>query len=351
MVFATVSSPTYQLVSWVAKTVLALVFLLILQILAKRLVLIARRRRERQFLDLWQPLLAASLDSIPESFPAIRDRDAFTFLTLWNHLHESLLDQSKMALNEVARRLHIEDVASRMLHRGNLREQLLAVTTFGQLRQRSPWNELVGLGSAEHPVLSLTAAKALARIDPASAMPLILPWIVARRDWPAAKVAAMLNEAGADVFSEPLARALLEAEPEKMPRLIRYLELAHKQSAVPAIRRIILSTTNADVISACLRAFSDPEDLETVRAFVDHPAWHVRLQAAAALGRMGTEEDKPRLIRLLSDREWWVRYRAAQALANFHSIGPQELESIQAAEDDSFARDMLRQVIAERSRA
>jgi HEAT repeat protein len=53
------------------------------------------------------------------------------------------------------------------------------------------------------------------------------------------------------------------------------------------------------------------------------------------------------LIPLLSDKEWWVRYRAAQALSRLPSMRSPRLKSIQAKQPDPFARDMLAQVIAE----
>jgi HEAT repeat protein len=53
------------------------------------------------------------------------------------------------------------------------------------------------------------------------------------------------------------------------------------------------------------------------------------------------------LIPLLSDKEWWVRYRAAQALSRLPSMRSPRLKSIQAKQRDPFARDMLAQVIAE----
>ena len=62
---------------------------------------------------------------------------------------------------------------------------------------------------------------------------------------------------------------------------------------------------------------------------------------------IGTADDASILIALLSDAQWWVRYRAAQALARLPSVDVPKLESIQAAQSDRFARDMLSQVIAE----
>jgi HEAT repeat protein len=62
---------------------------------------------------------------------------------------------------------------------------------------------------------------------------------------------------------------------------------------------------------------------------------------------VGDPEDEARLIPLLSDKEWWVRYRAAQALSQLPSMREPRLRVIQAEQPDPFARDMLTQVMAE----
>ncbi len=89
--------------------------------------------------------------------------------------------------------------------------------------------------------LSLAAARALVHIDPAAAVKHLMPLVLARADWPAARVATLLLALGPDLVSEPLAAAALAAPPEHAPRLIRYLDVIHAESAIPAVRRIISS--------------------------------------------------------------------------------------------------------------
>lgn len=53
------------------------------------------------------------------------------------------------------------------------------------------------------------------------------------------------------------------------------------------------------------------------------------------------------LIALLGDPHWWVRYRAAQALAALPGVSTALLEPLCEQLTDAFARDMLRCVLAE----
>ncbi len=53
------------------------------------------------------------------------------------------------------------------------------------------------------------------------------------------------------------------------------------------------------------------------------------------------------LTLLLSDREWWVRYRSAQVIASLPFIKQGEMRALADNSTDRFAGDMLRQVMAE----
>jgi HEAT repeat protein len=71
------------------------------------------------------------------------------------------------------------------------------------------------------------------------------------------------------------------------------------------------------------------------------------VQAAKALGRIGERADTARLVQLLADREWWVRYRAAQALVELPWLKRAELAALASGLEDRYAADMLAQVMAE----
>jgi HEAT repeat protein len=281
---------------------------------------------------------------------------------LWNHLQESLLDESKDHLNQIGKALSIQLAALHLLRRGNLRERLLAVVTLGQLRERAAWDQLFTLAQREGALLSVVAARALVMIDPRRAVPELIPLLMTRADWPASRVANMLQIAGADVISDQIASAALKSALEeneqhtkrngKHPtndpaRTIGYLKLAYNVAALSAARTIAGLSYDPEVLAACLRLLNSAEDLPVVRECLSHEDGGVRVQAAAALGRLGEDGDEERLVPLLSDKEWWVRYRAAQALSRLPHMRPLKLKRIQAEQSNPFARDILTQVMAE----
>jgi len=67
--------------------------------------------------------------------------------------------------------------------------------------------------------------------------------------------------------------------------------------------------------------------------------WQERMMAAKLFGNSQEKETIPYLTRMLSDRNWWVRFQAGQAIMMFPN-GYEILHGIHNASEDSFARDM-----------
>jgi hypothetical protein len=339
---------TTQTVTLLFVGVVSTALLLSCAVLFLRALLILRTRRQARCLATWEPiLLDATQGSPPALLPRLPGADLMTFLGTWNHLQESVIGSASEGLNDVARRVGIPARAARLLRYGNLREKLTAIVTMGQLQERSEWATLCTYSRVADVPLSLASARALVHIDPAGAVKHLMPLVLARADWPAARVATLLVALGPDLISEALAAAALAAPPEHAPRLIRYLHLIHAETAIPAVRRIIRLSDDLEVITACLRVLEDPEDLGIVRSFCEDPRWQVRVQAASALGRIGLPDDVPRLGRLVADAEWWVRHRAAEALCAVLANAPEALDQLETTHYNEFARDALAHVRAE----
>jgi HEAT repeat protein len=341
----------FALVVWSCVVLFALVALISVQLVVVRVVAAVQLRRQRRLERVWLPLLMSGLEGVPDSLPRLRRRDVASFLSLWNRLHDAIKGSANVHLLNLAFRIGLDRAARRMFSRRDIRYRLLAITTLGRLADRVRWGELAKLASTHDLALSLAAARAMVRIDPRSATTLLLPIIAERDDWPPSTVALMLQEAGADVISEPLVRAVLRAHPKHAHRLIRYLGLAHGEATVPLLNQLIREVECVESITACLRVFTDANDVGAVQPFLDHPRWEVRVCAVKTLGRLGTCHDEGSLMAMLSDLEWWVRYRAAQALCGLLSSDVDRIKRLRDTHSDPFARDILTHVLAEQGAA
>jgi hypothetical protein len=61
---------------------------------------------------------------------------------------------------------------------------------------------------------------------------------------------------------------------------------------------------------------------------------------------VGTASDEARLTALLNDPEWWVRYRAGEALVNLRSMTAEKLEMLQATLPLPEAQEILATALA-----
>lgn len=348
MGFVISSDPILRFAFWYGVGAGSLTLLLMFQIVLMRVMLINRERRKSRFLAVWRPLMVQSLSGNDQCYPPVLKADVAVLLNLWNHFQESLRGEANERLNQLARDVSMDELALNLLRSRRVAEQLLAMMTLGHLRNKAAWLVLSDLLQDDSPIISLAAARALMKIDAPAAVEVFMPMLVVRDDWPSARVASILKEAGASAISGSFADVVRHAPAEQMPRLIQFLELTHSEVSSRLVREILETARDTQMITASLRVMSDSRDLNLVRKLIQHPEWPVRVQAASALGRMGSDVDRQRLVHLLEDPQWWVRYRAAQALSQLPFVTTGELLQLLAEQSDRFARDMLKQVIAER---
>lgn len=288
-----------------------------------------------------------------DPFEPLPPADLPHFLYLWNYLHESLRGNSKDNLNELAANLQVDQKTYRMLRGRSLRNKILAINTFGNLRVTEAYDEIVKLTKHRDPIISLWAWRALLRIDFERTLKDHFSLIAARKDWSPTFVAKVLLECDQDLIAEPLVD-LVRNEYEnglaerQLSRLVSYLGIVHIRSFSGLIHRILCESDRAEVLIACLRLVRAEESLPRVRELLKHERWEVRLQVVQTLGRLGHDEDVAILVECLNDLEWWVRYRAASALVVMPTTTTEQLDALVEKLPNEFARDMLRQVLAEK---
>lgn len=342
------SDPILYLALLSAVIVFALNLMLIMVAALLRATSIFRARRDERLRSIWRPLFAQAIASeIPVKPSAVKSSDASAVLRLWLHFQESVEGEAHSRLNHVARDAGFRETAMAMLRSGDLLQRFIAITTLGHLGDRGVWEVLEREVRGDNPYLSLAAAQALVRIDPVNAIPLLLPLAKTRRDWSPSRVFLILLQIDRESLAEPLANAMVTIDDFPPAHFIRYLEALPGSAAMRSARTLLSVDAPIEVICTCLELLHDPADVDLARQYLPHSAWQVRVHAAKALGRVGLREDVPRLCGLLSDYEWWVRYRAAEAIVQMPFVTSGELAKIKANLVDHFASDMLDQAVAE----
>jgi len=355
--WALLSAPAFEraladVVVWVLVGESLLVLVLVFRLFWIRISRSARERHRLRIIGAWRREIVRAVheERTPPAPPAGADSE--DLLSIWNEYHSLLDGSAQERLNEFAQRAGIAGTARRMLASNRLKSRLLALTAIANLRDRSFVTELHRFAKDRDPSISFIAVKALVRIHPDEAIVILVQALAARDDWSTAQVAVLLREAGPACHSAPLAGAALTASFPHRSRLVRLLEGAQAQEALPAVRRILDACQDEETICACLLVigrFRNPKDLDLVRSFLNHSSANVRIRAVTALGQICENEDRAHLVQMLSDREWWVRYRAAQALACLPGMDRPQMGAIQSEHADFMARDIIDHVLAEES--
>ena len=343
----TLSDPYLKFAFGVGISAMGLTALLVLVIVSLRLSLRRSAQRETAFIAVWRPvLLEVVSDGTPRIPDALHGRDLLYFLKLWNYLQESLRGPAGDRLNALARQLHCDEAVRTLLRKGDRAERLLALLTLGHLREASAWDELAQQATGTDSLASLHAARALIKIDPLRGTELLLPLILRRRDWDAAQIANFLGEAN-QAFWLHLSKNILTIDTQHWPRALQLADALHLQLPFPSMQYILTHAPSVDTLVAALHMASGPTLLPAARGFLHHPDWRVRVESARFLGQFGDAEDLAPLQSLLQDAQWWVRYRAAQALADMPFYGTQKLSQLRSQATEAPVRDMLDHVLAE----
>jgi HEAT repeat protein len=325
---------------------------LTLQVLLLRALGARRQAAQQAVIARWRPLLVnAATDEPPPALPRASARDRVPLLLLWNRMQDGLRGRAHENLNLLADRMGLPLLARRYAARRRSSRRLLGLRTLGHLGQMQDWERLLALLADPRSQVSLAAARALLRVNTQRAAPFVINQFLARVDWPVPQVGTLLREAGADAIGFALAERLLESPPAQQVRLLplaRVTEAPGRGSVVEAVLQLAVEPA---VLSAALQQVHGPAIRPRVEVLCSHPDWQVRSYAALALGRLGDARDRKLLVGMLSDREWWVRYRAAQALLELPGVDEVAALALRSALTDRFARDMVAQVLAERSLA
>jgi hypothetical protein len=347
-----VQSSGFETVIFLAwKIGIACVFLtafLFIAVLAMRRYLNKKAQRAAEFRDVWETIMLASLDRVPDQLPIIEEKDHLTLLMLWNYIHELLLDESKQNLRVLANLIDLPIIARKILRRRNVKGRLLAVNALGWLKDKNSWSQLRKMLDHRDTTFSLSVARALININPRKASWLVLPLIAKRNDWSIDRCSDLIKQMGVEEVADKLILQLNRTPQNQLPKMIRFLDLLLPSEANPVIKRLMMKYDDKEIIYSCLLVYKDVDNLQRVRYFLTHEDWEVRMQAAICLGKYGAEEDIDFLVSTTQDSEWWVRYRSAQALARFPQISLDYLKEIAERHSDTFSHDIIMRIVTER---
>lgn len=331
---------------WVAVLTLLLACVLLAIIVVLRIRAQRREQRDAQARQYWAQVIQRELQGEAFKGRRLQHGEVAGFIEAWNSAHDSLLEADSRRLAALGQRVGLEEVSERML-RGSYHDRAMTIIALGHLHDRRLFDVLSPFLSDRSPIVSLCAARALAQVDPPRAMSMFVPMITERTDWVPGSVARILAENVDGSAAREIGNALLRANADTTVKLVRFLADIDAKRAAEVVRQLLDGHVDDHIISVCLQLVHEKQDRERVIGFLAASRWHVRMHAAAALGRIGEAADTGRLEPLLADSVWWVRYRTAQALLALSGKGVEAMRAMQQRQSDPYGRDIIDQVLAE----
>ncbi len=133
-------------------------------------------------------------------------------------------------------------------------------------------------------------------------------------------------------------RALVENEvtlPYVKAAAIDALAASGDYSLVPVVVSLALEADPfGEELPRYLRSLADfghPAAAPAIEHGLDSPAWTARAAAAQAAGKLRLRSTVERLASLLDDPQWWVRFRAGEALASLGKPGHRLLREVSSS--------------------
>ncbi|MGJ8689741.1 MAG: HEAT repeat domain-containing protein [Gammaproteobacteria bacterium] len=134
--------------------------------------------------------------------------------------------------------------------------------------------------------------------------------------------------------------------------IVTLAERSSDKSLLPVIIEKLHLHRNDEEAGSLLRAIGNlggPDEKAEVIPYLSHKVGFLRVQAAKALGRIGELSDIPLIEPLLSDRNWWFRFRAAETIVRLANGDNALLEQLVDKQEDKYAAEILRHVISEKN--
>jgi hypothetical protein len=347
------------LAAWLAWATLALVALMVLGLLVLRWVRWRNAPRMAAFEARWRPVVmgCALGDALPDPLPTLAARERWPFMQLWLHAQMSVHGPSRQPLADLGMAMGCREMALARVDSSHYSERMVGLLALGFLRDAASVAWLQGRLVQGHNHTVIYAGRALLEIDEARHAQAVVQALLACDPLDASLVSVLLKPfrgvlSGAMLRHGPQVSVVAEGtvpgdQPLRWLRLARALKLQVPQ---PWLAPCLAQTNDIEVLIAAIRLVQGEQGADAVAQHAQHPQWQVRSQVASALGFIGTLAQVPQLLALVCDAQWWVRYRAAQALLRMPGLPKQQVLAQVQATQDRYALSMVQAVLAEEGR-
>lgn len=337
---------TLSLAQWLAWGTLITVGLMVLSLLILRWVRWQRAPRLAAFEIEWLPrLMACALGDRVVIVP-LKRWQRWPFMKMWLRAQMSLKGSSQERLAALGKAMGCSPMALQRARSPYLSERMVGILALGFLGETQHVPLLLDRlseGGAQQPVY---AGRALLEIDAHAHANTVANALVANAGLDISLTSVVLKPFRPQMANVLLSKSPLPGDSLALPwlRLVHALQL-HVPMAM--LTPFLQQDKDIECLISAIRLVQGEQGGAALAAQAQHADWQVRAQVARALGFIGGPAEIPVLTKLLADAQWWVRYRAAQALLKIPGMSADQLMVRAQITQDRYALSMAQAVIAE----
>lgn len=306
-----------------------------------------RRRVEQEWLDVFRLLKKGEE---PAQLPRLARGEKVFFLELWLEHRKLADDHYGRYLDALARRVALQNTIVSILRPGKLEIlpskiwlQGIAIAAVEYIDTEQTREMLLEMTESDNTYVVVNACASLAKLKvPGYEREIIQTMFRFPADAP--EIFARVSQAGGSDVLHIMLPFLDRLPRHTVMNFISLAESSDDESLIEVLLYRLKRTTQEEEIAAILRCIGrfDQDGLrEAVLPFLEHSSTYIRIQAAKAIGRLGTTRDIRLLVPLLSDPDWWMRYRAARAIVKLSNQNWDALAKLQSELHDQYAKDII----------
>lgn len=312
-----------------------------------------QRRVEQEWADSFRSLREGKE---PSTYPILSRADKPVFLEHWLKHRELASPEFAHLLDLLAHRVALKNTILDILNPGRIEIlpsrvwlQGIAIAAVEFINRKDTRNALLQMSESDNLFLVVQSCTVLAKLRIKGFEKKIIQSLF-RFPADAPEIFARVSRAGGSDVLHVMQPFLDRLPHHTVMNFISLAEESRDNSLVPILLQRLRTAWSNEEIAALIRTlsrFEAPGLRDEIIPFLNYPDLYVRIQTAKAIGRVGTDADIEHLKPLLSEKDWWLRYRAARAICKLCALDWESLENLRNSLSDKFARDIIKHAYQE----
>lgn len=290
-----------------------------------------------------------------ENIKPIRlDGDRFLkFISFWStSFNANIIDKSKLI--EMAHKLKLKDLCLKQIKSTliftswNLKKISLIIHTLGNILQNDEnsldvQKELESLSTHSQYMIVFESCIALLKINPIKYYSFVIDKIFIREDWSNKELKYIMSFYKSKEALQIIEELIKTSNTDKEKRIIQIASTTDHFSYFVSYILEHQESFSDDSISLAIKNIDKIEDFNRIVHLKESPNWIFKLNIIQAISSLSyfSYENLDYLYGNLSNSNWWIRNRSAQALVQYYNFDYNAINLLISKTTDHFARDAL----------